>query len=60
MKNNLKIKKRDGFRQRFYYTLTFSYTFKYDDDTVYFAHSFPYTYTNLMEYLNKTMLDKEN
>jgi hypothetical protein len=30
------------------YTLTFSYTFQENDDTVYFAHCFPYTYTALM------------
>lgn len=31
----------------FYYTLTFTYTFKYDQDTVFFAYSVPYTYTDL-------------
>ena len=30
-----------------YYTLTFTYTFKYDQDSVYFAYSVPYTYTDL-------------
>lgn len=28
-----------------YYTLTFSYTFQYDNDTVFFAYSEPYLYT---------------
>ncbi|CAD8208043.1 unnamed protein product [Paramecium pentaurelia] len=39
-----------------YYQLRFSYTFKYNNDKVYFAHSYPYTYTNLLEFLN-TILD---
>lgn len=29
------------------YTLTFTIEFDYDDDTVYFAHSYPYTYSDL-------------
>jgi hypothetical protein len=32
---------------RFYYTLTYTYDFKYDDDTVYFAYACPYTYSDL-------------
>ena len=30
-----------------YYSLTFSYTFPYSNDEVYFAYSVPYTYTRL-------------
>jgi len=30
-----------------YYTLTFSVVLPYDNDTVYFAHCFPYTYSDL-------------
>jgi len=30
-----------------YYTLTFTVTFKHDNDSVYFAHCYPYTYTDL-------------
>ena len=33
---------------RVYYTLTFTYKFEHDDDTVYFAYCYPYTYTDLM------------
>lgn len=36
-----------------YYTLTFSVNFEYDNDTVYFAHSYPYTYSDLQRYLLK-------
>ena len=34
-----------------YFTLTFSITFTNDNDTVYFAHSYPYTYSDLQRYL---------
>lgn len=33
------------------YTLTFNIEFQYENDTVYFAHSYPYTYTELQDYL---------
>lgn len=33
------------------YTLTFNIEFPHADDTVYFAHSYPYTYTELQDYL---------
>ena len=35
-----------------YYALTFSYTFEYSHDTVSFAFSQPYTYTDLQEDLS--------
>ena len=36
-----------------YYTLTFTHTFKYDHDCVYFAYSVPYTYTDLRNDLHE-------
>ena len=30
-----------------FYTATWTYTFEYDDDLVYFAYSVPYTYSDL-------------
>ena len=36
----------------YFYTLTFSAVAKHDNDTVYFAHCYPYTYTDLVRYLN--------
>ncbi|CAD8117283.1 unnamed protein product [Paramecium sonneborni] len=42
-----------------YYQLRFHYTFKHDGDKVYFAHSYPYTYTNLLEFLNSQLEDQE-
>jgi hypothetical protein len=35
-----------------YYTLSFTFTFVYSEDCVYFAYSFPYTYSELQEYLD--------
>ncbi|XP_014240982.1 cytosolic carboxypeptidase Nna1 isoform X2 [Cimex lectularius] len=35
------------------YTLTFNLEFPYDDDCVFVAHNYPYTYTDLQEYLIK-------
>ena len=37
---------------KYYYTLSFTYTFQYSEDTVYFAHCYPYTYSDLTNYLN--------
>lgn len=37
----------------FYYTLSFKYNFDYENDTVYFCHCYPYTYSTLMKYLEK-------
>ena len=34
-----------------YYTLSFTYTFKYEEDEVFFAYAVPYTYTDLVQYL---------
>ena len=31
----------------YYYTLTWQHTFEHENDVVYFAHSYPYTYTDL-------------
>lgn len=41
----------------YYYTLTFTITFNNDSDTVYFAHCYPYTYTDLNNYLNTISAD---
>jgi murein tripeptide amidase MpaA len=37
----------------YYYTLTWSVTFEHDSDVVYFAHSYPYTYTDMQRYLDR-------
>jgi len=53
------IRKDNGKRYKSYYSLTFSYEFQYNDDTVYFAYCYPYTYTDLIEELNKISLDPQ-
>lgn len=50
--NNLK-RKNAGF----YYTLNFNLRFPYDNDTVYIAHCYPYTYTQLQKYLGTLEAD---
>jgi cytosolic carboxypeptidase protein 2/3 len=39
--------KRDTCTEKSFYTLTFTYVFEHADDTVYFAYSVPYTYSDL-------------
>lgn len=50
--------KRDNMRfQRYHYTFTFTHTFEHDDDVQYFSHCFPYTYSDLVEDLNRIEKD---
>ncbi|KAL4471141.1 hypothetical protein ABPG72_019083 [Tetrahymena utriculariae] len=49
---------RDGNKGKPYYTLSFSYYIHHSQDTIYFAHSFPYTFTDLKEYINEFMKDE--
>lgn len=42
-----------------YYTLSFTYDFHYDNDTVYFAYSYPYTYSDLNNYLTQLLADEQ-
>ena len=54
------IRKTDEKKNNFnrtYYTHTFTYNFEYDNDTVYFAYCYPYTYSDMLEDLNKIMAD---
>jgi hypothetical protein len=41
----------------YYYTLTFSMQFDHDNDVVYLAHCYPYTYTDIVRYLNHLEMD---
>ena len=36
---------------RCYFTFSFTHTFEYDNDTVFFSYSLPYTYTDMTNYL---------
>jgi len=42
-----------------YYCLTFEWTAKYDNDTIYFAHCYPYTYTDLLKFEGCTFDNKD-
>ena len=39
-------------KKDYYYTLSFNYTFKFDNDEVFFANCIPFTYTDLNKDLN--------
>ena len=39
--------KKDGRYGRAYFTLTYEHVFEASDDTQFFAHCFPYTYSDL-------------
>jgi hypothetical protein len=43
----------------FYYTLSFTYTFEYDHDLVYFAHCYPYCYSTLQSYISSAVIRSE-
>ena len=51
------IRKEEGGKS--FYTLTFSYVFAHSQDTVYFAYSYPYTYSDLMADLNRIESETE-
>ena len=39
-------------KRYFYYTLSFEYTFEYDNDEIYFSNSIPFTYSDIIKDLN--------
>ena len=41
------------------YSLTWTCKFPNDEDTYYFAHCYPYTYSDLQDYLNEIQVDHE-
>ncbi|KAM9293713.1 cytosolic carboxypeptidase 3 isoform 3-T3 [Morus bassanus] len=50
--NEIKYYKNNaGQGRRQYFSLTWTFQFPHDRDTCYFAHCYPYTYSNLQEYL---------
>ncbi|KAM9245598.1 LOW QUALITY PROTEIN: cytosolic carboxypeptidase 3 [Leptosomus discolor] len=48
---NIKKKPNAGQGGCQYFSLTWMFQFPHDQDTCYFAHCYPYTYSNLQEYL---------
>jgi cytosolic carboxypeptidase protein 2/3 len=51
------IRKNEKLTSRMYFTHTFTYEFENANDTVYFAYCYPYTYTDMLEDLNRIMQD---
>jgi cytosolic carboxypeptidase protein 2/3 len=39
--------RKDQSSNRYFYTATFTYTFEYADDSVFFSYCYPYTYSDL-------------
>ena len=58
--NNDDLKKELYERIKVLHTLSFKYTFKYDNDTVFFSHFYPYTFTDLEKYLAKATSIDDN
>ena len=56
LKRNLNDKKAK--KLQYLYSTVFTYTFK-EPDTLYFAHCFPYTYSDLQRYLHSIEQDKK-
>jgi hypothetical protein len=52
------IKRNDVINYKTYYTLSFKYIFQFSKDTIYFANSFPYTYTQLQDCLTQLEADE--
>lgn len=48
------LKRKGAFH---YFTLTFATTFENDYDTVYLAHSYPYTYSDMQRYIRRCESD---
>jgi len=48
----------DGKSECCYYSLTWTFSFPRDRDTVYFAHCYPYTYSDLQVRFMPLMLNK--
>ncbi|XP_078346337.1 uncharacterized protein LOC144631703 isoform X2 [Oculina patagonica] len=51
------IKREDTTKDKYHYSLTWTCDFPNADDTYYFAHCYPYTYTDLQEYLQNLRND---
>lgn len=51
------IKREDTTKDKYHYSLTWTCEFPYENDTYYFAHCYPYTYSDLQEYLQNLRND---
>lgn len=44
-----------GNKMKNFYSLRFSYFFEYEEDEVFFAYNYPYTYSRLNTFINETL-----
>ncbi|EDV29290.1 uncharacterized protein TRIADDRAFT_19871, partial [Trichoplax adhaerens] len=51
------ISREGKYKNRNYYSLSWKIQFNNSEDTYYFAHCYPYTYSNLQQYLQQLMND---
>ena len=51
------VKRPSVKRESFFYCLTWSHTFQHDRDTCYFAHCYPYTYSDLLDDLRTLQME---
>ncbi|XP_071809409.1 uncharacterized protein [Asterias amurensis] len=51
------LKRSDGKGDKNYYSLTWTCIFPHDNDVCYFAHCYPYTYSDLQDYLQNLTND---
>lgn len=51
------IKREDTTKEKYHYSLTWTCEFPNENDTYYFAHCYPYTYSDLQEYLQNLRND---
>ena len=53
------LRRPDMKQEAYFYGLTWSYMFQYSEDTCFFAHCYPYTYSDLQDYLHSMLSDRE-
>lgn len=53
--NEYKREGGQGERKSHYFTLEFAYKFEHEDDTVFFAYHYPYTYSHLQDFLTQLL-----
>lgn len=51
------VRREDTTKEKYHYSLTWTCDFPNEDDTYYFAHCYPYTYSDLQEYLQNLRND---
>jgi len=53
------LRRADTRQEAYYYGLTWSFTFQHAHDTCYFAHCYPYTYSDMQDHLHSLLSHPE-